>query len=79
MYCPPTMPLTPVAAASSPTAASTLRGLARLLGEHEPERLGVERVAGEDRDVLAELTWHVGRPRRRSSSSIAGRSSWISE
>ncbi len=23
--------------------------------------------------------WHVGRPRRRSSSSIAGRSSWISE
>ena len=24
-------------------------------------------------------TWQVGRPRRRSSSSIAGRSSWISE
>ena len=23
--------------------------------------------------------WHVGRPRRRSSSSMAGRSSWISE
>jgi hypothetical protein len=41
------MPLTPVAAASSRVAG--------LFVEDEPERLGVEPVAGEDRDVLAEL------------------------
>ena len=55
MYWPPTMPLTPVAAASSQTAASRLRGVAGLLVEDEPERLGVEAVAGEDGDVLAVL------------------------
>ena len=56
-YWPPTMPLTPVAAASSRGAASTPLGSPRLLAE-VAERLGVEPVAGEDRDVLAEL--HVG-------------------
>ena len=53
MYWPPTMPLTPVAAASSPTARSRLARVAALLGEDEPERLRVEAVAGEDGDVLA--------------------------
>ena len=55
MYWPPTMPLTPVAAASSQTAASTSRRLALLVAQHEPERLGVEPVARQDRDVLAVL------------------------
>ena len=61
------------------SAAITLRGLARLLGERQAERLGEQPVAREDRDVLAE--GHVaGRAgRASSSSSIAGRSSWISE
>ena len=36
-------------------------------------------VAGQDRRRLAERLVQVGRPRRRSSSSIAGRSSWTSE
>ena len=61
-YCPPTMPSTPVAAASSATRGEHARRLALLRGQQEPERLGVERVAGEDRDVLAELTWQVGPP-----------------
>ena len=29
--------------------------------------------------LLANTTWQVGRPRRNTSSSMAGRSSWISE
>ena len=53
-YWPPTMPSTPVAAASSPQRGEHPRRLARLLAE-EPDRLGEEPVAGEDRDVLAEL------------------------
>ena len=36
-------------------------------------------VAGEDGGRLVELLVQVGRPRRRSPSSIAGRSSWTSE
>ena len=59
-YWPPTMPSTPVAAASSRSAASTRSGGAGLLAE-EPHRLGEEPVAGEDRDVLAELDVR-GRP-----------------
>ena len=55
-----------------------LAPLAVLRGD--AERLGAQRVAGEDRDRLAELlVADVGRPRRKSSSSIAGRSSWMSE
>ena len=54
MYCPPTIPCTPVAAASSRAAASRLAGSPCLLGQQQPERLGVEAVAGQDRHVLAE-------------------------
>ena len=53
-YWPPTMPSTPVAAVSSRERGEHPGRLARLLAE-EPDRLGEEAVAGEDRDVLAEL------------------------
>jgi hypothetical protein len=43
-----------------------------LLPEHEREGLRVEAVAGQDRDALPNWRWFVGRPRRRSSSSMAG-------
>ena len=48
----------------------------RRVAQREPEGLGEERVAGEDGNVLAEAHVRVGCPRRRSSSSSAGRSSW---
>ena len=56
MYWPPTIPLTPVAVASSAAAASSVRR-ARPSGARQQvaERLGVEAVAGQDRDVLAVL------------------------
>ena len=60
-YCPPTMPFTPVAAASSAAAASTRSGGERLVGEQVAKRLRVESVAGEDRHVLAELHVAGGR------------------
>ena len=61
------------------TALSRRSGGGDLVDEEVMEGLGVERVAGQDRDVLAE--GHVaGRaPPPQASSSIAGRSSWISE
>ena len=40
---------------------------------------GLQPVARENRHPVAVHDVHVGRPRRSSSSSIAGRSSWISE
>jgi hypothetical protein len=39
----------------------------------------LQRVADQDRGGLVKARWQVGRPRRRSSSSIAGRSSCTSE
>ena len=53
-YWPPTMPSTPVAARQLAQRRQHPGRLARLLAE-EPHRLGEEAVAGEDRDVLAEL------------------------
>ena len=55
MYWPPTIPLTPVAVASSAAAARSLSRLGLLVGEQVAEGLRVEPVAGEDRDVLAVL------------------------
>ena len=52
--------------------------LFRVAGER-PEAVGQERVPCEDRDRLSEDDVAVGTPRRRSSLSSAGRSSWMSE
>ena len=54
MYWPADHPLDPGRGGQLARRRSTLRRLAALLGQQQPERLGVERVAGEDRDVLAE-------------------------
>ena len=54
MYWPPTMPWTPVAAAISPSAASTRVAAAGLARQDEVERLREEAVAGQDGHVLAE-------------------------
>ena len=54
-YWPPTMPPTPVAATSSPSAARTRAGLSLLTLAEQPHRLREQPVAGEDRDVLPEL------------------------
>ena len=56
MYCPPTMPCTPVAQATSDSAATHARGLALLAVGDQPEGFGEQAVAGEDGDVFAELT-----------------------
>ena len=49
------------------------------LGQHL-ESHGQQRVAGQDgQSASPNFLWQVGKPRRRSSSSMAGRSSWISE
>ena len=80
MYCPPTIPWTPDAAVNSAQAGDDPRRIAALLDQHQPDRLGVERVAGQDRDRPRRSGRdRSGRPRRSESSSIAGRSSWISE
>jgi hypothetical protein len=77
---PPTMPARPAARASpndSATRTSALgsvRGSARISKASacnaSPARIAV---------ASSKARWVVGRPRLRSSSSIAGRSSWISE
>ena len=55
------------------------RDLGRRVGEREPERLGEQRVAGEDRLASPNAAQTDGSPRRSRSSSSAGRSSWTSE
>ena len=55
MYCPPTMPCTPVARATSDSAAEQPRGLALLVVGDQPEGFGEQAVAGEYGDVFAEL------------------------
>ena len=69
-YWPPIIPS--VASASS---RATCGGLVR---GREPERLGEQRVAGEE-PTASPYCAHWRRPRRSSSLSSAGRSSWTSE
>ena len=55
------------------------RAASRLAGQHEAERLREEAVAGQDRHVLAVGDVARGPAAPQVSSSIAGRSSWMSE
>ena len=79
-HCPPTMPRR---AGGARQARDQLRahgrvGMRRGVGQHlEGQRQ--QRIAGEDRRPLVEGLVHGGRPRRRSSLSMAGRSSCTSE
>jgi hypothetical protein len=51
----------------------------RAAGAADRERERLQRIAGEQRRATSYATWHVGLPRRSESSSMHGRSSWISE
>ncbi len=73
------MPLTPVAAASSAAAASTRSGAERWFLSRWPKASAYSPSPARIATSSPNFTWHVGAPRRSSSSSIAGRSSWISE
>ncbi len=78
-YCPPTIPLTPVAAASSAAARSTRSGAARWWVSRWRNASAYSPSPARIATPSPNFTWQVGCPRRSSSSSIAGRSSWISE
>ena len=73
-------PCTPVARGQLGGGGEDRRRLALLLGQQQrgtPPRRARRRPGSPTSSPNA--SWQVGRPRRRSSSSIAGRSSWISE
>ena len=68
----------PAASARTAQHVAAKAGRAIVPGQHFKSQ-GQQRIARQDGRRLVELLWHVGRPRRKSSSSMAGRSSWISE
>jgi hypothetical protein len=74
-YCPPTIPSTPGRGGQLAPRGQHVRRADRPAGrQQQPERLRVEPVAGEDRDVLAERAWQVGgRGAGRRRPSPAGR------
>jgi hypothetical protein len=78
-YWPPTIPPSPVALTSSPSAASTRAGSPSW--REQNRCIASANKASPARIAMSSpnLTCEVGIPRRSSSSSIAGRSSWISE
>src|ERR687894_85543 len=79
MTCPPTIPLTPVESASSRTTSRTRSQLPSwctvMRVSASPKKASPASIAIASPNFL----WAVGLPRLKSSSSIAGRSSWIKE
>ena len=73
------MPSTPAAPDDLSYRREHRLWLTLLLAQREAQRLGEEAVAGEDRHVLAERDVACRLAAPQSSSSMAGRSSWISE
>ena len=80
--CPPAIPSAPIARARTRTAVGAPRGegLARAACEARTSKPSVWSVSPA-RSAIASpcTTWQVGLPRRSASSSMQGRSSWISE
>ena len=78
---PPTIPPPPAASARSAIARTAFPGSACARGECAITRNASVSSASPARIAVPSpnTLWEVGFPRRKSSSSIAGRSSWISE
>ena len=78
--CPPAMPAPPEATASPATRSARIAGSACAAGA---DRISNARVSSASPARIAvhssKALCTVGRPRRRSSLSMAGRSSWINE
>ena len=77
--CPPTMPRHPAASASSRTMRSRVAS-GRPGASASTSNARVCNPSPTSTAVASsKAMWHEGRPRRRSSSSMAGRSSWTRE
>ncbi|KAL3845214.1 hypothetical protein ACJIZ3_002617 [Penstemon smallii] len=78
--CPATSPSVPIALANSPTAASTLFGATPLVAVAMNSNAKASKESAANTATSSPNTlWFVGFPRRRSSLSIQGKSSWIKD